>query len=115
MTVQKLVDEPRLIIDLAEALRNGMEPQSQFKLPYKITEREQELIEDWHMNYRIDRKRADAKIVTGYYKNESTRQEFPYYLEAVMAPKSDGIRGRSQTCRRNRDFACSRAPHRYSF
>ena len=89
MTVQKLVDEPRLIIDLAEALRNGMEPQSQLKLPYKKTEREQELIEDLGMNYRIDRERTAAKIITGYYKNESTKQEFPYYLEAVMAPKSD--------------------------
>ena len=33
MTVQNLMDEPRLIIDLAEAFRNGIEPQSQFKLP----------------------------------------------------------------------------------
>ena len=89
MRVQNLIDEPRLIIDLAEALRNGMEPQSQLKLPYKKTEREQELIEDLAMNYQIDRKRATAKIVTGYYKNENTKQEFPYYLEAVMAPRTD--------------------------
>ena len=77
MTVQQLMDEPRLIRDLAEALRNGMEPQSQFKLPYKKAEREQELIEDLAMNYQIDRKRATAKIVTGHYKNENTKQEFP--------------------------------------
>ena len=29
MAVQRFLDSPRLIIDLAEALRNGMEPQSQ--------------------------------------------------------------------------------------
>ena len=40
MMVQKLIDEPRLIIDLAEALRNGMEPQTQLKLPYKYVRRE---------------------------------------------------------------------------
>ena len=51
MTVQQLVDEPNLIRDLAEALRNGMEPQSQFKLPYMIAERQKELIEDLAMNY----------------------------------------------------------------
>ena len=43
MTVQKLVDEPNLIRDLAEALRNGMEPQSQFKLPYKYDRRKTRL------------------------------------------------------------------------
>lgn len=74
MTVQQLVDEPTLIRDLAEALRNGMEPQSQFKLPYRIAERQKELIEDLAMNYSIDIQRTVAKIVTGHYKNQDTKQ-----------------------------------------
>ena len=89
MTVKELVDEPNLIRELAEALRNGMAPQSQFKLPYRIADREQELIEDLAINYRIDRERAKAKIVTGHYKNQETQQEFNYALEAAMAPRTD--------------------------
>ena len=89
MTVQQLVDEPNLIRDLAEALRNGMEPQSQFKLPYMIAERQKELIEDLAMNYSIDIQRAVAKIVTGHYKNQDTKQEFNYCLEVAMAPRTD--------------------------
>ena len=88
-TIQQLVDEPNLIRELAEALRNGMEPESQFKLPYRLAERQEELIEDLATNYSIDISRAVAKIVTGHYKNEQTKQEFNYCLETVMAPRTD--------------------------
>lgn len=43
-TVQELIDEPNLILELNNALRKGMQPESRFKLPFKIGERERELI-----------------------------------------------------------------------
>ena len=32
MTIQDLTDEPKLIVDLSKALRNGMAPESKFKI-----------------------------------------------------------------------------------
>ena len=80
---------PDLIVDLAQALRNGMAPESKFRLSYKKEERKQELIENLAENYVIDKDKAKAKIVTGHYKNDKTGQEFNYALEAVIAPRID--------------------------
>ena len=46
ITIQELIDKPSLIPELSKALRNGIAPESKFKLPYKKEEREQELIEN---------------------------------------------------------------------
>jgi hypothetical protein len=88
-TIQELKDEPSLIVELSQALRNGMAPESKFKLPYKKEEREQELIENIAENYAIDTNKAKAKVVTGHYKNDKSEQEFNYALEVVIAPRTD--------------------------
>src|SRR5437867_8160353 len=89
MRIEDLTNEPRLIVDLSQALRNGMAPESKFRLPYKKEERAQELIENLAENYAIDKRKAKAKIVTGHYKNDKTGQEFNYALEVVIAPRTD--------------------------
>jgi len=88
-TIQELKDEPSLIVELSRALRNGMAPESRFKLPYKKEEREQELVENIAENYAIDTNKAKAKVVTGHYKNDKSEQEFNYALEVVIAPRTD--------------------------
>lgn len=89
MTIQELADDPRLIVDLTSALRNGMAPESRFRLPYKTQDREQELIQNLANNYAIDIKKAKAKIVTRHYRDERTGQEFNYALEVIIAPRTD--------------------------
>ncbi len=87
-TVQELIDKPSLILELNKALRNGMAPESRFKLPFKIVERQEELIENLAENYNIDIEKAKAKVVTGHYENDKTGQEFNYALEVVIAPST---------------------------
>jgi len=89
MTIEQLVDESKLIVELDNALRKGMEPESRFKLPYKITERKPELLENIAETFHIDANRAQVKIVTGHYENDRTGQVFNYMLEVVMAPRAD--------------------------
>lgn len=81
-------EEPDKIVALSEALRNGMAPESKFKLPYKKEDREQELIKSLGENYAIDVQKAKAKVVTGHYKNDKTRQEFNYAIEVAIAPRN---------------------------
>lgn len=92
MTVQQLVDQPKLILKLVSELRKVKEPESRFKLPYKKADREQELIQDLADNYEIDTAKAKAKIVSGHYKDAKAKQfpqEFNYYLEVAIAPRTD--------------------------
>jgi hypothetical protein len=88
MTVQELSDKTSLIQEVFRALRAGMQPESKFKLPYKKESREQELIENIAENYKIDTKKAKAKVITQHYKDEEGR-EFNYALEVVIAPRTD--------------------------
>lgn len=88
-TVKELIDEPTLILDLNNALRKGMAPESMFKLPFKKVERQQELIENLAENYNIDTEKAKAKVVTRHQKNDKTGQEFNYWLEVIIAPYID--------------------------
>lgn len=81
MTIQELSDNPSSILDLSNALRAGMKPESKFKLPYKKEQREQELIDNISENYAIDKSKAKAKIVTGHHKDQNTGQEFNYHLK----------------------------------
>jgi len=89
MTIQNVTDKPELILRLFEALHRGMEPESKFKLPYKKVVREQELIKSLAETYPIDMEKTKARIVTGHYKNDRTRQEFNYALEVVIGPRTD--------------------------
>lgn len=89
MRIHELIDDPILIAKLSEALRNGMAPESKFRLPYKKEDREQELIGNLADNYSIDVKKAKARVVTGHHNNEKTGQEFNYALEVVIAPRTD--------------------------
>jgi hypothetical protein len=86
-TVQELSASPQLIQGLYNALRNGMRPQSRFKLPYDKGEREKELIGNIAETYDIDTKKAKCKIVTGHY--DDGVQVFNYALEIVVAPRKD--------------------------
>jgi len=54
MTIAQLNEEPARIVALSEALRNGMEPESKFKSPYKKEELEQKLIMNLGETYAID-------------------------------------------------------------
>jgi hypothetical protein len=88
ITIAQLNEEPAKIVALSEALRNGMGPESKFKSPYKKEEREQELIKNLGEYYAIDTQRAKAKVVTGHYKNDKTKQEFNYAIEVAIAPRN---------------------------
>jgi hypothetical protein len=88
ITVQQVVEDPRLIAEIYEALRK-MQPQSKYKLPYKKEDRQVELIENIAENYNIDKEHTQAKIVTGHHKDEDTGREFNYSLEVVIAPRKD--------------------------
>ena len=48
---------------------------------------QEQLIDKIAEQYRIDRTKAKAKIITNEYISSQRYQQFPYCLEAVMAPK----------------------------
>lgn len=89
MIVQELSESPQLMMELYYALKKGMAPESQYKLPYKKTERERELVENIAEIYSIDKDKAQSKIVVGHYINKETEQEFNYAIEIVIAPKTN--------------------------
>jgi hypothetical protein len=88
MTVQQVADDPALIGELYEGFRK-MQPQSQYKLPYKKEDRQVELIENIAENYDIDKDHTQAKVVTGHHKEQDTGREFNYSVEVVIAPRQD--------------------------
>ena len=85
MTIQKIADNSQSIQELYNTLREGMQPESKPRLPYKKAEREAELIENLAENYDIDVKKAKAKIITGQYNDGI--HAFNYIIEVVAAPK----------------------------
>jgi hypothetical protein len=54
MTVQNLSDDPKLIDELYDALKSGMQPETRFKLGCTTKFREQELIKNLAGRYKID-------------------------------------------------------------
>jgi hypothetical protein len=86
MTVQELASNEEEIQALYKALRNGMQPESKFKLPYRRKARELEIIRDIAEEYDIDKDRARARVVTGHY-NESGARAFNYAIEIAVAPR----------------------------
>jgi hypothetical protein len=87
MTVKELSDSPKLMQELYDALRRGMQPESRFKLPYSKKARETQLIKDIGKKYKIDTDRAKAKVVTGCYSD--SYQTIAYALEVVTSPRTD--------------------------
>src|SRR5712691_7938921 len=88
ITVKEATDNSQLINELWEDLHK-MAAESKYKLRYNKEERQAELIENLAENYHINKTQAQAKVVTGHYKNEDTGQEFNYALEVVVAPRED--------------------------
>ena len=75
--------------ELSKGLTDSMQPESKYKLPYKKAEREKELIESVAEVYDIDKTKAQAKVVTGHYKDPDSTQEFNYAVEVVVVPRKD--------------------------
>ena len=88
-TVQQVSDDPKLIAEVYQALRDGMQPESKYKLPYDKEERQNEIVDSIVESYDIDRKNTQCKVVTGYYKDDKTGQQFPYAVEIAIAPRKD--------------------------
>jgi hypothetical protein len=86
MTVQELASRTEEIQALYMALRNGMQPESKFRLPYKRKARELEIIRDIAEEYDIDKDRTRARVVTGHY-NEIGARAFNYAIEIAVAPR----------------------------
>jgi hypothetical protein len=86
LTVQELASNTEEIQALYKALRNGMQPESKFKLPYKRKARELEIIRDIAEEYDIDKDRAQARVITGYY-NDGGARAFNYAIEIAVAPR----------------------------
>jgi hypothetical protein len=87
-TVQELVSNTEEIQVLYKALRNGMKPESKFKLPYKRKTRELEIIQDIAEEYDIDKDRAQSRVITGHH-NENGVRAFNYAIEIAVAPRKD--------------------------
>ncbi|MPZ05393.1 MAG: DUF2399 domain-containing protein [Nitrososphaeraceae archaeon] len=87
MTVKELSNSPKLMQVLYDALRQGMQPESKFKLLYKKKVRETQLIRSIGKKYNVDTDRLRAKVVTGCYSDGY--QTIPYALEVVIAPRTD--------------------------
>jgi hypothetical protein len=89
MTVQELcVDGPELINKVHTLLRDETKMQypSKFKLPYKKSEREEELKQIINEQYDIDVEKAKVKIVdTGHWNDGYIK--FNFALEVLIAPK----------------------------
>jgi hypothetical protein len=85
-TVQELASNTEEIQVLYKALRNGMKPESKFKLPYKRKTRELEIIQDIAEEYDIDKDRAQSRVITGHH-NENGVRVFNYAIEIAVAPR----------------------------
>ncbi|MGC1932100.1 MAG: hypothetical protein WA667_24270 [Candidatus Nitrosopolaris sp.] len=89
LTIQQVSDDPKLIAEIQQALRDGMQPESKYKLPYDKEERQKEIIDSIAEVFDIDRKNTQCKVVTGIYKDDKTGQQFPYAVEIAIAPRKD--------------------------
>jgi hypothetical protein len=89
LTVLQVSDDPELIAEVYQALIDGMQPESKYKLPYDKEERQKEIVDSIAECYDIDRKNTQCKVVTGYSKDDKTGQQFPYAVEIAIAPRKD--------------------------
>jgi hypothetical protein len=89
LTVQQVSDDSKLIVEIYQALIDGMQPGSKCKLPYDKEERQKEIVDNIAQVFDIDRKNTQCKIVTGIYKDDKTGQQFPYAMEIAIAPRKD--------------------------
>jgi hypothetical protein len=90
MTVQELSDEARLIEEVDKALRHATKNKCpKFELPWTVEERTKELVDNIAELYPIKKILAKAKIITNKHIGPAEYQQFPYCLEAVMAPRTD--------------------------
>jgi hypothetical protein len=89
LTVKQVSDDPKLIAEIYQALIDGMKPESKYKLPYDKEERQKEIVDNIAEVFDIDRKNTQCKIVTGFYKDDKTGQQFPYAVEFAIAPRKD--------------------------
>jgi hypothetical protein len=89
LTVQEVSDDPKLIVEIYQALIDGMQPETKYKLPYDKEERQKEIVDNIAEVFDIDRKNTQCKIVTAIYKDDKTGQQFPYAVEIAIAPRKD--------------------------
>src|SRR5919198_3246587 len=64
MTVHQVSDDPNLIQEIYQRLRDGMQPESRYKLLYNKEERQKEIVDNIAASYDIDKENAQCKIVT---------------------------------------------------
>jgi hypothetical protein len=93
LTVQDIAYKDKQISDLLRTLRKGMQPES-LNLPFKIKDREAELIEQLaeYKKGKIDLKNAHAKVAVGQYRPSNTtlnERVFYYWVEAAIAPLTE--------------------------
>ena len=90
MTVQELSGDDKLILELNKALRHATKDKcAKFELPWTVEDRTEELIDNIAQVYPIAKNLAKAKIITNKYTGPAGYHQFPYCLEAVMAPRTD--------------------------
>ena len=95
-TVQDIAFKNKEIANLFTALRQGMQPET-LKLPYKIKDRERQLIDTLveYTDGKIDITKAYAKVAVGHSptnintKVDSNTRSFYYWLEVAIAVKSE--------------------------
>jgi hypothetical protein len=85
MRVQELASNGKEIQALYNALKNGMEAETKFKLPYKRKAREIEIIKDIAEDYDIDVEKAKSRVVTG--QHDDGVRKFNYAIEIAVAPR----------------------------
>jgi hypothetical protein len=88
LTVKDLSNDPKLIDELYNVLKSGMQPETRFKLGCTTKFREQELIKNLAGRYDIDTVNAKAKVITSIYRDNEGRT-ISYAFECVIAPRKD--------------------------
>jgi dihydroxyacetone kinase DhaKLM complex PTS-EIIA-like component DhaM len=88
LTVEQVTTQTELIEEIYKALKK-MKPETKYKLPYDEEERQKEILENIAENHEIDMKKAYCKILTGFYKDDKTGQQFPWAVEIAMAQRKD--------------------------
>jgi hypothetical protein len=87
--VQEVTTKIELIEQIYRALKK-MRPETIYKLPYDKKEREKEIIDNIAESFKIDKKNAHCKILTGCHRDGE--RQFPYAIEIALAPmKYSGV------------------------
>ena len=76
ITVQDIAYDNKQIVELFDALRKGMQPES-LRLPFKTKDREKQLIDQLakYENGKIDLENTHAKVAIGHFPSQVDNSE----------------------------------------